>query len=636
MAPKGGVRKRLAASDPADVERGDEGDKGSGRRRRVVGIGGEGAGAGQAEPEERVNRGGVRQRLVADGIGQNSSSSSSGGHLPLFSALRRDWALGKITSKQVQQYAEGASDQGSVGMDALARAGAGGKHPGNLFRSLVAAFGLPPGAPDLFWVDIPIQGEATPMPHPFILPHAVFQSLFKHRRLWEKVIQGQIDSAYEFWQNSPDVVRLHGCLERGKLTKTVPIGVHGDAGAFSSQESVLTISWNSLLAVQTEVTLAKRFLFTTIKSSALKPDGSTLAAIWRVFAWSMNTLLSGDMPSHDWQGRPLYRDPEPIADGWRAALVQCRGDWIFFNEAIHAPRHNESENMCWLCSASNAFPQTLWTNFSATAGWRDSRRDHQKFCTMLEAKGKPMPEVFRVRGFKMEFVMIDILHTVDLGVASHVVANIFLEVMRLGCWGATHKVQLEGLTKDMQEWYKAQKNISRLQGRLTIERLRTTGGWPKLKAKAAATRHLTRYALVLAQRHDSGSVHDRQRLAVAQLLVSFYDVLDQNGMFLSPTAKEALPKIGSRLCIIYEKLSRESLEAGRMMWKLVPKFHLFLHLCEWQSQSFGNPRFWWCYADEDLVGHVVEVASSVHPRSMPAMSLYKWVTFFFNELGAQE
>ena len=51
----------------------------------------------------------------------------------------------------------------------------------------------------------------------------------------------------------------------------------------------------------------------------------------------------------------------------------------------------------------------------------------------------------------------------------------------------------------MQAWYKKTRATSKMQGQLTPERLRTQGGWSKIKAKAAATRHLAEYALHVAQ-----------------------------------------------------------------------------------------------------------------------------------------
>ena len=67
---------------------------------------------------------------------------------------------------------------------------------------------------------------------------------------------------------------------------------------------------------------------------------------------------------------------------------------------------------------------------------------------------------------------------------------------------------------------------------MTAERVRASGDWPKLKAKAAATRHLAEYALNLAQRFarvDSldafTQTHDQMSLAACQLLVEFYALI---------------------------------------------------------------------------------------------------------------
>ena len=69
-----------------------------------------------------------------------------------------------------------------------------------------------------------------------------------------------------------------------------------------------------------------------------------------------------------------------------------------------------------------------------------------------------------------------------------------------------------------------------------------------------------------------------------------------------------------RFCNEYSKLAAAAATARQRLWKVTPKLHLFSHLCEWQSVSLGNPRFYWCYSDEDMVGQLVEVAESCHPE----------------------
>ena len=87
------------------------------------------------------------------------------------------------------------------------------------------------------------------------------------------------------------------------------------------------------------------------------------------------------------------------------------------------------------------------------------------------------------------------------------------------------------------------KAKSRLQGRLTAERIKTSNGWPKLKGKGAAVHHIAPCALNLAIEHDIGSAHDRRRVAVCQCLVKFYDLLASEGMFMSDRARAEIPEV---------------------------------------------------------------------------------------------
>ena len=130
-----------------------------------------------------------------------------------------------------------------------------------------------------------------------------------------------------------------------------------------------------------------------------------------------------------------------------------------------------------------------------------------------------------------------------------------------------------------------------MQGELTVQRVRTQGGWPKLKAKAAATRHLANYALHLVQQYGNKSTEDRRILGVCQHLVRFYTIMEQESRLLSPAAKTEIPKLGQQLVGLYTGLAIEAKEQGLKLWKLQPKLHLCLHLCEWQAPSKGNPRF---------------------------------------------
>ena len=79
------------------------------------------------------------------------------------------------------------------------------------------------------------------------------------------------------------------------------------------------------------------------------------------------------------------------------------------------------------------------------------------------------------------------------GVSPHVAAKTILEVMALGQWGHSQQTQLAGLNNHLKNWQKS--GSRRFRGKITMARLRATGEWPVLKAKAACTRHIIRYCL---------------------------------------------------------------------------------------------------------------------------------------------
>jgi hypothetical protein len=198
------------------------------------------------------------------------------------------------------------------------------------------------------------------------------------------------------------------------------------------------------------------------------------------------------------------------------------------------------------------------------------------------------------------------------------------QVMDLGVFGHTNELAIEGLGEDLDVWYKANKEAYKIQGPLTLARIKTSGDWPKLKAKAAATRHIMRYALKLAVQHNSGSIHDQRRLAVCQLLVRFYDILDQSGRYLSEEHKAELPMIAQNFMLNYQRLTQEALGMRLRRWKMVQKFHMFVHLLEIQVPLFGNARFWWCYGDEDFQRIIKKIAGECHPSTVNWMTMYRW------------
>ena len=273
---------------------------------------------------------------------------------PLTKRLIKKWAAGKISAKEVQEFAFDAERQGASGLRFMSKMGNWGNNPQNCYRALKNALGQPAGSPGFTWAEIPTAAGPRTL-HPFLMPHEFFGSYYRaQKHKFFDTIAGRGTAALEFWQSMKhsDFIKKHPDMPKVKWQQTVPVGMHGDGAAFSHQDSVYTFSWNSLVGSGT--TVQKRFVATLIKKSDFV-DG-TVQAITRILAWSFNALLSGETPALDWEGRPLAGGGAPLAGGWRAALCQVRGDWAFYCELFKFPQWNSAERMCWMCKASSTNP----------------------------------------------------------------------------------------------------------------------------------------------------------------------------------------------------------------------------------------------------------------------------------------
>ena len=298
------------------------------------------------------------------------------------------------------------------------------------------------------------------------------------------------------------------------------------------------------------------------------------------------------MPSQDWEMKPLS-GRGALADGWCGALCQVRGDWAFYCELLNFPQWNSAERMCFLCKASSTNPALAWVRYGPDAGWRKHRWTHETYLRFLRRAACAIPPLLCLAiGFRLECVMIDVLHTVDQGVASHIIANVLwiFAVMRGVFGGVTKADRVRKMHEKIQQWYKDTKERTKVQGELTVQRVRTQGGWPKLKAKAAATRHLAKYALHLVQQYGNKSTEDRRILGVCQHLVRFYTIMEEESRFLSSAAKAEIPKLGQQLVALYTALAIEAKEQGLKLWKLQPKLHLFFALVRVAGSQQGQSK----------------------------------------------
>ena len=401
-------------------------------------------------------------------------------------------------------------------------------------------------------------------------------------------------------------------------TKHLALGFHGDGAPTSKTQSLFTISFNSLTGQGS--TRKTRLVYTVVRKENLC-EGA-LHTLWLYFVWAMNTLLKG-YADEDWKGQPIKRRVVQ-ANGCLFALVHGRGDWDYYimPEVFNFSAWN-THNCCYKCGATLR-GLTRWTGY----GWRGTEVTHGSYLAGLVNEGLLAPVLFNILSLCHEGVLPDVLHIVDQCMACHICANVFVEVMEMGHWGSNHDDQMAGLAADMKAWYAAVDEKCKIQGELTFSRIRTSGDWPKLKAKAASTRHLTKYALYLCVRYDDGSIHSQRRKLVCELLVRFYTILDTHGRFFPQKILDELNDLGPTLFDLYMRLAEEALANKKRAWKMTPKFHVFLHICE-LSCAMENPRFHWTYSDEDLMQVMKKIALTCHAAHVEWLCLFKWIRDYY-------
>ena len=241
-------------------------------------------------------------------------------------------------------------------------------------------------------------------------------------------MRGARGVASNFWNNMKDTpfVRKRPYIKPSMWEKLIPLGLDGDGGQFSDHDGLFVFSMNSLLCRTT--TRSSRMVLTIVKKSLIIP--ATLDAIAKVLCWSFNVLMTGIEASCDWEHRNnIHYQGQFLASGYRAVLTQIRGDWEFFASVFGTPKWNEIGRMCWLCGAVGDDTSPLkCTDCSEEAPWRDTRVTHEAY--MASATSIPIWFLLIV-GFRVECIMVDLLHSLDLGFGSHIVGNIFWDCVML-------------------------------------------------------------------------------------------------------------------------------------------------------------------------------------------------------------
>ena len=200
----------------------------------------------------------------------------------------------------------------------------------------------------------------------------------------------------------------------------------------------------------------------------------------------------------------------------------------------------------------------------------------------------------------MKYFTADWLHAVDLGVGQDVLGNLFFDVLPF--LGATRDEQVQALWQKIRKYYQDNKTTSRLET-LTLPMIKGSNKPPKLRSKAAISRHLLPFAVLLAEEFADKNEHMQRVACLVRFLAEVFGCLGQ-----SPYPAEAAGAACRKFCALYTQLENEAVRRGdAYRWKIKPKLHLFQELVEYIAPDLGSPDLWWTYYDESWGGHLARI-----------------------------
>ena len=240
----------------------------------------------------------------------------------------------------------------------------------------------------------------------------------------------------------------------------------------------------------------------------------------------------------------------------------------------------------------------------------------------------------------------DMLHTVHQGVALHAIAALVTHHYEEACLGITLSQLNDKLTSDAwshyRNWCKGKSVVCPTSSTFTALRFGRENwqSYPELAScyKGAMVKYMIFWVAEFLKEkiNEVDTENNRLRAYCAWSLYQFQYLQETNGPWLSSDVATEMAHVGRTFLFFYQKLALGSRAAcpEKKMYKLVPKFHCFLHLCLFTQVTCRNPRYDHLYMEEDFMKHVGRICSKCHPATLDMVSLYRYRALI--ELAAKE
>ncbi len=225
-----------------------------------------------------------------------------------------------------------------------------------------------------------------------------------------------------------------------------------------------------------------------------------------------------------------------------------------------------------------------------------------------------------IPGFRIpDMCMLDVLHTVDLGVGARLVGVALMELLHCGLWGPiTEKspaIAMRNLRADLKEYYKRSPDRKRRSeiGRGFSYKMLGKRQRPFFKGKGSESRHLLGFVRGLLDLHSHRLARGSHLLKATKHLQGFHAVCKHAPRVLSPADSVKLVKCAENFIKAWVAFGGHT----------TMKHHFLLHLAHKAGEFGGNPRFHTTYRDEGYNRFVKRIAQTCHSRVFAARVLTK-------------
>jgi hypothetical protein len=480
--------------------------------------------------------------------------------------------------------------------------------------------------------------------HSALLPHEAFAAIYDYApELFERLFTGGDANLKAYWRHSSDTdwYKNHPVVKATPdPLRRVPIGLHGDDVGTHSDGKLLVMTWGSVAVRLT--TLDSRIVFCTVNTKDLIPD-VTLNCILEVLTWSINALADGKYPSEDHTGKAFSASHHPgrfkqaghpLAGGKVGAWSEQRGDWSYLKQAFGLIHFYGAFLCCHLCSAAKAGANSF-SDFSKAARLRCTRVTHQEFMVSLGNLRRCSP-LFRIVGFHIWRVWVDMMHTLDLGILQVAIPSALWELTKRNKsrWlGRTRKLRLYAAYADYRKWVKAQGRGSPAK-RFEVSQMHKLPpypSWSLRNAKAAQIRAMQHWIAEVCAEEAEAHPGDEHALVRASMFACFSKLDDvcrdagggKCGRFPTNAEAEEIAELAEDALLAHNWLTSKAIKVKKRLWKLLPKHHMLTHSC-FDMAKAANPRAVHCYADEDMVGKVKKIAKACHGKTVGNRTLERY------------